>query len=49
MSVTPTRDMFVLDASEQALENAPEVSEDVLSLTDAQTEQVRDYWQDPSE
>jgi sporulation protein YlmC with PRC-barrel domain len=49
MSVTPTRDMFVLDASEQALEDAPEVSEDVLSLTDAQEDQVQQYWQDISE
>lgn len=45
LSATPGLNMFLLDVSEQALEQAPQVSGDVLRLTDAERSDVETFWQ----
>lgn len=45
LSATPGLNMFLLDISEQVLEQAPQISGDVLSLTDEQRANVEQFWQ----
>jgi sporulation protein YlmC with PRC-barrel domain len=46
LSATPGLNMFLLDVSEEALEQAPSVSGDVLALSEEQRAEVDTYWQE---
>ncbi len=45
LSATPGLNMFLLDVSEQVLEQAPQISGDVLGLSDEQRAEVDAFWQ----
>lgn len=45
LQATPGMTMILLDAPEDLLERAPEVSGDLTALTEAQMAEVRDFWQ----
>jgi hypothetical protein len=45
LSATPGLNMFLLDVSEETLEQAPHVSGDILRLTDVQRSSVDEFWQ----
>ena len=45
LSATPGLNLFLLDVSEQVLEQAPQVPGDVRGLTDAQRSEVEQFWQ----
>lgn len=46
LSATPGLNMFLLDVSEQTLEQAPQVSGDIRRLTDDQRANVDAFWQE---
>ena len=46
LSATPGLNMFLLDVSERALEQAPQISGDVLGLSDEQRSEVDTFWQE---